>query len=85
MKLKLKEFIDLIKKGKSFNELAKDKFNLNESDTNLGYLKKSDLPAESANIIFNARLDETSPIKTKFDSVYIKSLLHLKNKLIMKI
>ena len=38
MKLKLKNF-DLIKKGKNFNELAKDKFNLNESDTNLGYLK----------------------------------------------
>ncbi len=69
---KSQEFIDLIKKGKSFNELAKDKFNQNESDTNLGYLKKSDLPAESANIIFNAQLNETlGPIKTKFGfSVY---------------
>ena len=70
--IKAQEFIDLIKKGKSFNELAKDKFNLNESDTNLGYLKKSDLPAESANIIFNAQLNETlGPIKTKFGfSIY---------------
>ncbi len=70
--IKAQEFVDLIKKGKSFNELAKNKFNLNETDTNLGYLKKSDLPLESANIIFNARLNETlGPIKTKFGfSIY---------------
>ncbi len=70
--IKAQEFIDLIKKGKNFNELAKDKFNLNESDINLGYLKKSDLPLESANIIFNAQLNETlGPIKTKFGlSIY---------------
>ena len=70
--IKAKEFVDLIKKGKSFNELAKDKFNLNETDTNLGYLKKSDLPLESANVIFNAQLNETlGPIKTKFGlSIY---------------
>ncbi len=70
--IKAQEFVDLIKKGKSFNELAKDKFNLNDSDINLGYLKKSDLPLESANIIFNARLNETlGPIKTKFGiSIY---------------
>ncbi len=70
--IEAQEFIDSIKKGKSFNELAKDKFNLNESDTNLGYLKKSDLPVESANIIFNARLNETlGPVKTKFGlSIY---------------
>ena len=70
--IKAQEFVDLIKKGKNFNELAKSKFNLNKSDTNLGYLKKSDLPSESANIIFNARLNETlGPIKTKFGlSIY---------------
>jgi len=70
--IKAQESVDLIKKGKSFNEIAKDKFNLNESDTNLGYLKKSELPLESADIIFNARLNETiGPIKTKFGlSIY---------------
>jgi len=70
--IKAQEFVDLIKKGKTFNELAKDKFNLNETDTNLGYLKKSDLPLESADIIFNAGLNETiGPIKTKFGlSIY---------------
>ncbi len=76
--IKAQEFIDLIKKGKSFNELAKDKFNLNESETNLGFLKKSDLPLESSNIIFNSRLNETlGPIKTKFGfSIYkINSIL----------
>ncbi len=70
--IKAQEFVDLINKGKSFNELAKDKFNLNESDTNLGYIKKTDLPLESADIIFNARLNETlGPVKTNFGfSVY---------------
>ncbi len=70
--IKAQEFVNLTKKGKSFNELAKDKFNLNKADTNLGFLKKSDLPVESASIIFNARLNETlGPIKTKFGlSIY---------------
>ena len=73
-----REFVDLIKKGKNFNELAKINFNLNKSDTNIGFLKKSELPSESANIIFNANLNETlGPIKTKFGfSVYkIKSIV----------
>ena len=70
--IKAQEFVDLIKKGKSFDELAKEKFNVSERDTNLGFLKKSDLPLESSNIIFNAQLNETlGPIKTKFGlSIY---------------
>ena len=70
--IKAQEFVGLIKKGKSFDELAKEKFNVSERDTNLGFLKKSDLPLESSNIIFNAQLNETlGPIKTKFGlSIY---------------
>ena len=70
--IKAREFIDLIEKGNNFNGLAKDKFNLSESDTNLGFLKKSDLPLESSNIIFNSQLNETlGPIQTKFGfSIY---------------
>ncbi len=66
------EFVDLIKKGRSFNELAKNNFNLNKSDINIGFLKKSELPLESADFIFNAQLNETlGPIKTKFGlSIY---------------
>ena len=66
------EFVDLIKKGRNFNELAKSKFNLKTPDINIGFLKKSDLPLESADIIFNAQLNETlGPIKTKFGlSIY---------------
>ncbi len=71
-KIKAQEFVDLIKKGENFNELAKNKFNLSETDTKLGFLKKSDLPLESSNIIFNGLLNETlGPIKTKFGfSIY---------------
>ena len=66
------EFVDLIKKGKNFNELAKGIFNLEKSDTNIGFLKKSDLPVESTDLVFNAQLNETlGPIKTKFGfSIY---------------
>ena len=79
--IKANEFVDLIKKGKSFNELAKDKFNLSESDINLGYLKKSDLPSESANEIFKAKLNETlGPIKTKFGSSIYKIITILPEK-----
>ena len=62
-----KQFIRLIKQGKNFEEIAKNNFNLLKSDTNIGFLKKSDLPEESADLIFNAKLNETiGPIKTKF-------------------
>ncbi len=65
--IKAREFVDLIKKGGNFNELAKNNFNLNKSDTNIGFLKKSELPSESADLIFKAQLNETlGPIKTKF-------------------
>ena len=64
---KAREFVDLIKKGGNFNELAKVNFNLDKTDTNIGFLKKSDLPLESADLIFDAKLNETlGPIKTKF-------------------
>ena len=64
---KAKKFLDLIKSGKNFNEMAKINFNLTISDTNIGVLKKSDLPLESSEIVFNAKLNETlGPIKTKF-------------------
>ncbi len=60
-------FVDLIKKGRDFNELAKINFNLDKSDTNIGFLKKSELPTESADLVFNAQINETlGPIKTKF-------------------
>ena len=42
------EFIELIKNGKNFDETAKNKFNLTPADTNIGFVKKSDLPRESA-------------------------------------
>ena len=66
------DFVDLIKKGKDFNKLAKNNFKLNKSDINLGFLKKSELPVESADLVFNAQLNETlGPIKTKFGfSIY---------------
>ena len=61
------DFIELIKNGKNFDETAKNKFNLTPSDTNIGYVKKSDLPKESAELIFKAKLNEIlGPIKTKF-------------------
>ena len=66
------EFVDLIKKGKNFNELAKNNFNLNKSDINIGFLKKSELPSESAELVFNAQLNDIiGPVKTKFGySIY---------------
>ena len=69
---KANEFINLINKGRNFIELAKAKFNLNKADTNIGFLKKTDLPLESADLIFNAQLNETlGPVKTKFGlSIY---------------
>ncbi len=64
---KANEFIKLTKNGKKFDEVAKNKFNLAKSDTNMGFLKKSDLPEESAELIFKAKLNETlGPIETKF-------------------
>ena len=67
-----REFVDSIKKGKDFNELAKNNFKLNKSDINIGFLKKSDLPLESADLVFSAQLNDTiGPVKTKFGfSVY---------------
>ena len=71
--IKAKEFFDLINKGRDFNKLAKVNFNLNKSDTNIGFLKKSELPSESANLIFNAQLNETvGPVKTKFGFIVYK-------------
>ena len=71
--IKAKEFFDLINKGRDFNKLAKVNFNLNKSDTNIGFLKKSELPSESANLIFKAQLNETvGPVKTKFGFIVYK-------------
>ncbi len=69
---KAKNFLDLVKADQNFNKIAKNLFNLTESDTNIGIIKKSDLPLESAEIIFNAKLNEIlGPIKTKFGfSIY---------------
>ena len=69
---KANEFMNLIKKGKKFNQIAKNNFNLNKSDTNIGYLKKSDLPLESADAVFGAKLNQIlGPIKTNFGlSIY---------------
>ncbi len=71
-KIKANNFLDLIKSGKSFDEIAKNNFNLNESDINIGFLKKSDLPVESSEMIFNAKLNQIiGPVKTKFGfSIY---------------
>ena len=67
-----REFVDLIKKGKDFSELAKNNFKLNKSDINIGFLKKSELPLESADLVFSAKLNNTiGPVKTKFGfSIY---------------
>ena len=67
-----REFVDLIKKGKDFIELAKNNFKLNKLDVNIGFLKISDLPLESADLVFNAQLNDIiGPIKTKFGfSIY---------------
>ena len=51
--------MELIKKGKNFDEIAKNNFNLSKSDTNIGFIKQSDLPVESAELIFKAKLNET--------------------------
>ncbi len=65
--IKAKEFINSIKNGNDFNELAKKYFDLSENDTNIGVLKKSDLPLKSADKVFKAKLNEVlGPIKTKF-------------------
>ena len=66
------EFLSSLRNGKDFNELAKNIFKLDKSDINIGFLKKSELPLESSNIVFNAKLNDTmGPIKTKFGfSIY---------------
>ena len=70
---KAKEFVDLINKGRDFNEVAKVNFNLNKSDTNIGFFEISELPSESANLIFKAQLNEIiGPIKTKFGFIVYK-------------
>ena len=71
-KVKANEFINSIGKGNNFSEIAKKYFDLSESDTNIGFLKKSDLPSDSADKIFKAELNQVlGPIKTKFGfSVY---------------
>ncbi len=71
-KVKANEFINSIGKGTNFSEIAKKYFDLSESDTNIGFLKKSDLPSDSADKIFKAELNQVlGPIKTKFGfSVY---------------
>tara|TARA_Y100000991_G_scaffold213815_1_gene200190 strand:+ start:136 stop:2001 length:1866 start_codon:yes stop_codon:yes gene_type:complete len=70
--IKSNEFLELIMKGKNFEELANKIFKLPKEDINIGYIKKSDLPMESAELIFNSKLNETlGPIKTKFGlSIY---------------
>ena len=71
-KVKANEFINSIGKGTNFSGIAKKYFDLSESDTNIGFLKKSDLPSDSADKIFKAELNQVlGPIKTKFGfSVY---------------
>ena len=70
--VEIKKFLELINQGKNFEEIAKNYFDLSKSDINIGFLKKSELPDESADIIFKAELNETiGPITTKFGlSVY---------------
>ena len=64
---KANNFINSVKNGKDFNELAKKYFNLTENDTNIGVLKKTDLPLKSADQVFEAKLNKVlGPIKTKF-------------------
>ena len=64
---KASKFIDLINKGNNFNDLAKKYFELSKNDMNIGILKKSELPLDSADQIFKAKLNEVlGPIKTKF-------------------
>ncbi len=70
--IKANKFLESITKGKSFEELAKRIFKLSKEDINIGYTKKSDLPIESADLIFKSKLNEIlGPIKTKFGlSIY---------------
>ncbi len=70
--IKANKFLESITKGKSFEELAKRIFKLSKEDINIGYTKKSDLPMESADLIFKSKLNEIlGPIKTKFGlSIY---------------
>ena len=64
---KASKFMDLINKGNNFNDLAKKYFELSKNDMNIGILEKSDLPLDSADLIFKAKLNEVlGPIKTKF-------------------
>ncbi|MFL2819156.1 MAG: peptidylprolyl isomerase [Candidatus Puniceispirillales bacterium] len=64
---KASKFMSLINKGKNFNDLAKKYFELSKNDMNIGLLKKSDLPLDSADQIFKAKSNEVlGPIKTKF-------------------
>ena len=64
---KASKFMDLINKGNNFNDLAKKYFELSKNDMNIGILEKSDLPLDSADQIFKAKLNEVlGPIKTKF-------------------
>ena len=64
---KASKFMDLINKGNNFNDLAKKYFELSKNDMNIGILEKSDLPSDSADQIFKAKLNEVlGPIKTKF-------------------
>ncbi len=84
------KFIELIKQGKNFEEIAKNYFDLLKSDIDIGFLKKSELPDESADIVFKAEQNETlGPITTKFgQSIYkivdIKSPKQISNEEIMK-
>ena len=64
---KASKFMDLINKGNNFNDLAKKYFELSKNDMNIGILEKSDLPLNSSDLIFKAKLNEVlGPIKTKF-------------------
>ena len=71
-KNKANEFMNSIDNYNSFDDLAKKYFDLSKNDTNIGFIKKSDLPESSAGKIFNANLNEVvGPINTKFGySVY---------------
>ena len=66
-KEKASQFMNSIDKGNNFNDLAKKYFELSKNDMNIGILEKSDLPLNSADLIFKAKLNEVlGPIKTKF-------------------
>ena len=72
------KFMKLIKQGKNFEEIAKNYFDLLQADINIGFLKKSELPSESADLIFKAKLNDTlGPVKTKF-GLSIYKILNIK-------